>query len=113
MDKKNKNQSALTIETIQALFNTYDDDGNKSLDKDEFRNLLDDLRAHIGLPKSDDLLFQTVFGIIDRNGNGMIELDELIDKLDKIYPLLSDITEGMKKMIKRDFLDFDTDKSGF
>jgi len=62
---------------IQRMFRLYDIDGNGLLDRNEIRNLIDESRESIYLPKLDNTQFFQIMGIVDSNNDKKITLSEL------------------------------------
>lgn len=70
---------------IQDLFHKYDKDGNRYLDPQEFKALMEDLQQRLDFPKDQIFLF---LAEADMNEDGMIEYTEFI-------PLALQIIQGM------------------
>ena len=76
---------------VRQIFKIYDTDSSESLDKQELRLLVDKFRDSLYLPKSDDNIFERVFGGLDVDGDGKISLKELLRHLDFVYPILTEV----------------------
>lgn len=100
-------------EQIRLAFEKYDEDESGELCMTELRYLLNDIRESIHLTKMDDLMFYRVSEILDENRNGLIELDELLENMPAVLPIISEIGVEMERMIKTAFKDFDIDGSGY
>ena len=91
----------------------YDSGAKGFLNKEELRYFLDEVRESIGQNKSDDDIFQRIFEILDGDGNGEIDLEELLDNIKEILPILSECDKERLKLIEKAFHDFDLDDKGF
>jgi Ca2+-binding EF-hand superfamily protein len=74
---------------------------------------VDHIRGSIGLLKADNQIFDTIYNIIDDDHSGTIELDELLQNMKKIMPVISQCGEEMEKTIRKAFGDFDINGSGY
>jgi Ca2+-binding EF-hand superfamily protein len=95
------------------VFKIYDDDNSGYLDPEEMRKFIDDLRHSMYLPVSDDEIFLKITEILDTDGDGMIELLELLNNIETIYPLMTEPGKDAEMMIRGDFEEMDFDDSGF
>ena len=100
-------------EQISSAFNAYDFKQKGYLTPKELRCFVDKIRNSIGLLKADDGIFTQIYNILDADGSGTIELDELFQNMRKIMPVISQCGEEMEKTIKKAFMDFDIDGSGY
>jgi Ca2+-binding EF-hand superfamily protein len=84
---------------ILELFRKYDKDDSKYLDKEEFKLLMEDLRARLDFPKNEILRF---LAEADMNADGKIEYEEFI-------PLAMQIIQGMyaKKRLEQHTADIE------
>lgn len=98
---------------ITLAFNAYDADSKGYLDSRELRSFLDDVRSSLLLHKTDDRIFKRIWKILDDNGDGMIQHEELLENMQKILPIQSECGEEMENIISKAFNDFDIDSSGF
>ena len=97
---------------VREVFQQYDDDKNGNLDKKEFMNFLNDIRKSLTVPPCDEYLFNQIMAVIDKDGSGTIEMEELIDNLEKIFPILCMPTKDQEDYITSAFHDVDIDGSG-
>lgn len=95
------------------MFKIYDDDNSGYLDPEEMRKFIDELRNSMYLPVSDDEIFQKIIEILDTDGDGMIELLELLNNIETIYPLMIEPGKDAEMIIRGDFEEMDFDDSGF
>lgn len=74
---------AIITDTVDQIWDVYDDDGNGILDKEETRNFLYDYLKMIGANEDEfnDEVFDQIYGQIDEDGSGEIDKEELIDLL--------------------------------
>eukprot|EP01121_Diplochlamys_sp_Union-15-3_P018746 TRINITY_DN6892_c0_g1_i1.p1 TRINITY_DN6892_c0_g1~~TRINITY_DN6892_c0_g1_i1.p1 ORF type:complete len:113 (+),score=23.68 TRINITY_DN6892_c0_g1_i1:51-389(+) len=85
-----KNQHKYSLRDIGILWKKYDTDGNKRLDREEFarfyKDLADSLQA-IGdkFLKQTKEEVDTVFAIMDSNGNGTISLNEFVSFFEDLF----------------------------
>jgi Ca2+-binding EF-hand superfamily protein len=98
---------------ITQTFIFYDPKKKGYLTLKELRSLTDHIRGSIGLLKADDAIFNQIVTILDDDESGTIELEELLDNMRKIMPIISQCGEEMEWIIKKAFGDFDIDGSGY
>ena len=65
------------------------------------------------LPVTDDEIFLKITEILDTDGDGMIELVELLNNIETIYPLMIEPGKDTEIIIRGDFEEMDFDDSGF
>ena len=100
-------------EQIKKAFNKYDVDDSGSLDREELRMFIDDLRSLQNQSACDDLIFSKIMGIIDVDKSGTVELEEFQEALSTILPILARPGQHMEKIVRKAFKDFDIDGSGY
>ena len=110
MSKKNQDEFK---KEIKKVFKIYDDDSSGYLDAGEMRKFIDDLRSSMFLPKSDNIIIQSIMKILDTDGNGQIELEELLSNIEPIYPLIQEPGGPTEKFLRENFEEMDFDASGF
>ena len=98
---------------ISNAIQKYDIDRNGILDRIELRHLIDDLRAGLCLPKTDNKIFNRAFRLQDKNKDGNIDRNEIIANMREFIPLLCECGEEMEVFIKKIFNDFDVNGSGY
>ena len=64
---------------IKKAFDKYDVDGSGDIDYHELKQFLNDLRACLNLPKTDDKVFKKIVGIIDPDKSKSVDLQEFYD----------------------------------
>ena len=110
--------STLTMEfsafskNLRNVFRIYDEDNSGFLDKKECRELIDDLRISLYLPKADGEIFARIFDIIDVDKDGEISLNEINEQLHEIYPILQEVGNELKDQLTCEFDEFDFDDTG-
>ena len=62
---------------IERMFGLYDIDGNGVLDRNEIRDLINESRKSIYLPKLDQTQFLQIMKILDSNNDRQVSLPEL------------------------------------
>lgn len=97
---------------LKNVFRIYDVDNSGYLDRTECRELIDDLRISLYLPKADNKIFEKIFGIIDVDNDGEITLMEMEEQLALIYPILQEVGTQLKDQIECEFNEFDFDDTG-
>ncbi len=101
MAEKHQKLTEQKIQEMTDLFNSYDEDGNGSLDRFEMVELLKSLGQN---PTEDEVI--DMINEVDYDGNGTIELDEFVMIMKKRNT--NDIEEYYKKI----FQEFDEDGNG-
>ena len=86
---------------LQRKFRIMDDDGSKSLDKEEFKKALREMA--IQLTNSE---FEIMFDIFDRDKSGTISFDELL------VEIRGPLSEKRKKLVHMAFDILDSDRNG-
>ena len=68
------------------MWEKYDTNKNNFLEKDEFRSLHEDIKKELkpNLPDLDCDDFEAVFKFFDKNGNGKVEKNEMLDVMREI-----------------------------
>lgn len=74
---------------MKNCFDYYDKDKIGVLSGQQTENLLNDITNTLDLPKLDNLQMASAFKIIDENGDGVIEFNEQLDNIGKIYEILT------------------------
>lgn len=95
------------LNTLTAIFNSYDENNNSVLDKTEFKNFLDDVRVSLNLTKCDNKIIKKIFSIVDSDKGGDISLDELLENIEDVLPIICECDYEMEQFIKKIFKDFD------
>ena len=98
---------------IKKAFKTYDLDGGGTLDKKELRLFLNDLRHSLNLTSVDSKIFKRIMVIIDKDGNEEVDLEEFLIAMPEVLPILSEQGDQMNTLLKKNFNDFDMDKTGY
>lgn len=106
-------KSTFFQQQIRSAFIKYDYNKSNSLDRDELRMFIDDLRSLQNQSASDDTIFNKIMNIIDADNSGTVELDEFYESLATILPVLARPGQHMEKIVRKAFKDFDTDGSGY
>lgn len=75
-EEKEEERPAMEADDLVALFEKHDADGNKRIDRDEFRSLLHAIDPSWDEKKSDDL-----FDGVDADGNGYLDYEEFVNFL--------------------------------
>ena len=97
---------------LRKIFNLYDEDNSGTLDHEELKKLVDDLRIAMFLPPADEEILEKIFNVLDISENDLIELRELLKRFREIYQLLIEPGSAMAEVIKEDFEEMDFDDSG-
>jgi Ca2+-binding EF-hand superfamily protein len=72
-------------DTVEAVFAKYDTDGSKSLDPSEVLNIVRDaFKAHNVGKEVTEAEVQNLIKVVDQNGDGKIQKNELFDLFKKI-----------------------------
>jgi Ca2+-binding EF-hand superfamily protein len=113
MDPKDPNEIKLFKRELKNLFHLYDVDDSGALDVEEMRVFVNDLRKSLYLPHVDDVIFLKLFQALDKDSSQVIELDEMLNNITAIYPIVVESGEELNEKIKDDFEEMDFDDSGF
>ena len=97
---------------IQQAFTFYDMEEKGHLTTKEFRNLLNNMRKELNLYNIDNLLFDAITHLADKDRNGKFTYEKFHQNLEKILPKIMRPGEDMKNMLRKAFMDFDIDRSG-
>lgn len=87
MNNQETSEKALTKITIDQ-FHSYDVDKSDYLDHDEIESMLEDIARESGIESITRLQHNAIMEIVDKDGNGEIHLDELIQNIGKIQNIL-------------------------
>jgi Ca2+-binding EF-hand superfamily protein len=87
----------------KRILSKMDSDGSKNLDKEELKLGM----AQYGVKLDDGIELDTLFKYFDRDGNGRINVDELM------IGLRTGMSFSRKQIVRRAFNLLDADKSGF
>jgi Ca2+-binding EF-hand superfamily protein len=98
---------------LRNLFHLYDTDDSGNLDVEEMRIFINDLRKSLHLPQVDDNIFSKLFRALDKDSSQVIELDEMMNNIISIYPIVVESGDELNQKIKEDFEEMDFDDSGF
>lgn len=98
---------------MKLAFNDYDSDKSGKLDKAEFRNFLNEVKASQNLPEIDQDQFVKILQLADKNDDGEIKYSEFLNNMNDILLIQSEPSDNMCKAIKKAFHDFDVDGSGY
>lgn len=109
----NPDDSDLFKQQLKLAFDAYDEDGSGTLDAEEARKFLDEIRMAINFPRCDDQIFNKAWKILDENGDGMLDQNEVFFHMEKVLSILSEPGKAMEKMIRKSFTDFDIDQVGY
>lgn len=94
-------RGAVGIKSLGRTFRLFDDNRNRQLDLNEFRNGINDYQAALTEPE-----IQILFKAFDRDGSGTINFDEF---LVSVRPPMS---KTRVDLVKKAFAKFDRDGSG-
>jgi len=98
---------------LKRLFYVYDDDNSGYLEQDEVRKMVDDLRFSMYLPKSDNDMQKRLMNLLDEDGSGGVDLDELLNSVHLVFPIIQEPGEDLIDFLTDEFYDIDFDDSGF
>lgn len=98
---------------IRSAFAVYDQGQKGYQEFSELRTFIDAIRSNLSQHKADDAIFNRIFNILDEDGNGEIELNELFSKMEDVMPILTECGKEMEDLIRKAFYDFDIDCSGY
>ena len=73
------------MQTAKAVFDSFDKDGNGSIDKSEIKSLLLKISSQLKLPQPSDNDISEGFKQLDDNNNNKLEFDEFIQFYKQIY----------------------------
>jgi Ca2+-binding EF-hand superfamily protein len=73
------------MQTTKAVFDSFDKDGNGSIDKSEIKPLLLKISSQLKLPQPSDNDISEGFKQLDDNNNNKLEFDEFIQFYKQIY----------------------------
>ena len=110
--KKDSTEVRLFKKYIKTLFNVYDADNSGFLDLEELRDLLDDLRESMFLPKTDDYIFTKILNILDEDKNSQIEQQEFNSNIQNIFIIVQECGNEKADEIKEIFDEYDFDDIG-
>jgi len=99
--KKVLERGASSIKGIGRTFRVYDDDGNKSLNLEEFLEGIRDYGLDFSVEKSTEL-----FNTFDKDGSGQLSFDEFL------LGLRGNLNEGRTKVVKEAFKKADRSGDG-
>jgi Ca2+-binding EF-hand superfamily protein len=110
---------------LKNAFDSYDDDGSGSLDRDELREFINELRFSLNLLQIDNVLFDQIYSILDEDSNGTVDigkplnpptlkrpLEEFYQSMPEVLPLIAEQGQEMKNLLKKVFNDFDLSNKG-
>lgn len=81
---QNKMIDQLMIQTVNQIWEVYDDDGNGVLDKEETRSFLQDYLKMMGgsvESEFDERKFEEIYAQLDADKSGEMDKDEMINLL--------------------------------
>lgn len=108
-----RNEVKIFKKEFNKLMRLYDADVSGELDIEEIRYLFDELRKSMFLPPCDDDMAKRIFKILDSDGSGAVDLDEIFSNIKDVFPLLQETGKHLREKITKDFNKLDEDNSGF
>ena len=83
--RREAHKEEMIREEITKAFKSYDTDASGSLERDELRQFVDDLRSSLGMPKSDNEIFEKIFSTLDKKGQDKISQTQQLQERKEIY----------------------------
>jgi Ca2+-binding EF-hand superfamily protein len=99
---------------LVQLFALYDEDEKGHLTSEEFGDFINNIRAYFYYPKCDPMFLRQMMIILETSPQSkIVTAENLMLYNSQIIPMITQTGKKFDKMLRRLFIDFDIDESGY